>query len=161
MIFIIVPDYPQILSWKSIYKKVQKKILGIYGSRFSVHKLYISEYFDVYEFKRINFAIKNDYDLCIASSFNKLCNTEKELDNLLESQLKELDNENSVCIIDRSFYPTISRFMEPNIHIEFFRIVQDGTDFQFINSSVVSLKEFGTYKKEEPNHEIHSIHTIK
>lgn len=159
MIFVIVPEYPEITSWKSMFNLMKKRIFEIYKNKFNVYKIYIDK--DLNVFKKIDFSMNNDFDLRVKAEFHKEFLNCEELDSLLESFLLDLDKENSICLIDKSFYLTVSRFMEPTIHIEFFNVVKDRTQFQIINTSIVPLKEFGTYKKEEKNHEIHSVYTNK
>lgn len=161
MIFIIVPDYPEILSWKSIFNLAKKRIFKSYGERFNIYKIYTKKDEDIEIFKKVDFIATETYDLRIKSEFNQIISDQKELDKLLEDFLIILNAENSVCLIDKSFYPIVSRFMEASIHVEFFKVVQDNTYFQLINTSIVPLKESGTPKKEEKKNEIGPIHTIK
>ena len=161
MIFIIVPEYPEITSWKSIFNLMKKRIFETYGNRFSVYKIYTENDEGMDIFNKIEFSVTEDFDLRVKAKYHREFLNKEELDKLLEYFLLELDKENSVCLIDKSFYLTVCRFMEPSIHIEFFNVVKDRTQFQIINTSIVPLKEFGTYKKEEKKHEIHSVYTNK
>lgn len=161
MIFIIVPDYPQVTSWKSIYKFAKRKINKVYDHGFSVYKVYMNTSEEANELKRTNFMIKDGYSLIAKSTISKFYKNQDELDELLESCLMELDQEDSVCMISNKDYLVINRFFEPIINLESFNIVQDGTRFEILETSIVPLEKFGTYRKEEKNHEIHTVYTDK
>lgn len=166
MIFIIVPEYPEIISWTEILRKCQRNIMEEYGNRFDVYKI-ITSYQDSeeeYLFTLLDFYMNEDYMLQVKDvqnvSFSD--NNRKEFDEYMESVLLKLDKKKSVCIVPSTSYLNIARFMEPTIHIQLFMVSASRTGFQLIKSSIVPLKEFGSpNKKEEYYNEIHSLYTSK
>ncbi len=161
MIFVIVPEYPEVTSWKSMFKLMKRRIYESYKDRFEVYKLYTTYDEDeaIKRLRLIKFYMTKDFDLRVGILRTIEYSDNNELDKILEEKLLELDKENSICLIDRSFYLTVCRFMSPHIHIEFFNVIQDGTRFQLIDTPIVKLKEFDTFVEKEKNYEVHSVYT--
>ena len=162
MVFIVIPDDDSILTWKSIFKTIQPELRKDFKNIFKIkyNKLYLIENEEETTFRVYsNLLLLEEHTMNLQPTKNKqyTAPSVRDLNVLLKDLLISMDSYDSVCVIDRSMYKLINKFLEDKLDIIEYKV--DNIPILYIKSNVDS--ELSKKNREESDkHGIHSLRPV-
>ena len=160
MVFAIIPDTNFVIDWRLLFVEIQPQLKKDFKDVFKVvyNNLSIEEEMGKFEITNYIYNLKKNYGLSFKDK-KRYYSDKRDFNYIMKDILYTMDSVDSVCVITKTEFNKINKFMEKILDVIEFKS-KDRVIFHYINTRIESEDKSKVTKVERNKYEIRSLHDI-